>query len=367
MSVLSKKNVIFTLSPNVRYIYNRCRIGNRDWVGFGTNGCANYQDNPHFPFPAVRFKENTRDVCALREKERGDWKLLCCEEKKALYRASFCQTFAEFQCNTGQWKLILGFILISFTYSMWAMIYNHFYVYEPLPASFSKASQKAQLRRMLELRVNPITGLSSLWDYDNDRWKVAIVFALIGMAVANPVGLGYGTIATEASPPMDRRSRRIYNPDEMTKIEHHPSMAALLVNKELWCGAMLSVRVGSSNATSGGDVLRVSEIFFHPNYKPQTLEFNFAVLKLHKNLTFGKEQLSVDTIEYSRNNIVPHDAGGPAVMDGVLIGILSFSSKRCDQPDQPAVFSTIGAVAPWLETLGERSQKFQLRNTAIKI
>lgn len=56
-----------------------------------------------------------------------------------------------------------------------------------------------------------------------------------------------------------------------------------------------------------------------------------------------------------------HDAGGPAVMDGMLIGILSFSSKRCDQADQPAVFSTVGAVVPWLESLGDMTQKVQLR------
>lgn len=54
-----------------------------------------------------------------------------------------------------------------------------------------------------------------------------------------------------------------------------------------------------------------------------------------------------------------HDAGGPAVMDGMLIGVLSFSSKRCDQADQPAVFSTVGAVANWLDNLGEK--KVQLR------
>lgn len=70
---------------------------------------------------------------------------------------------------------------------------------------------------------------------------------------------------------------------------------------------MLSVRVGSSNATSGGEVLRVSEIFFHPNYKPQTLEFNFALLKLHKNMTFGKEPLRVEAVEYSKDKVVPID------------------------------------------------------------
>ncbi|XP_075985627.1 uncharacterized protein LOC142982828 [Anticarsia gemmatalis] len=172
MWVALKSNKVYKpLSLQARQIYNRCRIGNRDWVGFGINGCANYKDDAHFPFPAVRFKENTRDICALREKEKGDWRMLCCEEKKALYRASFCQTFSEFQHNTGQWKGIMGgvFLLTSFTF--WVFMFNHYYVVEPLPASLARTAQKAQLRRMLELRVNPIDGLSSKWDYDNDRWK----------------------------------------------------------------------------------------------------------------------------------------------------------------------------------------------------
>ncbi|XP_047520373.1 cytochrome c oxidase subunit 4 isoform 1, mitochondrial-like isoform X1 [Pieris napi] len=155
----------------VRTTYNCSRIGNRDWVGHGVNGMANYKDDAHFPFPAVRFKENTRDICALREKEKGDWRLLCCEEKKALYRASFCQTFSEFQHPTGQWKFCVGWALFLTSFTFWMVMFSHYYVWEPLPSSFSKESQKAQLRRMLELRVAPIDGLSSRWDYDNDRWK----------------------------------------------------------------------------------------------------------------------------------------------------------------------------------------------------
>lgn len=63
MSILVTKNILFTQPlANVRTIYGRCRIGNRDWVGFGHNGSANYKDDAHFPFPAVRFKENTRDI-----------------------------------------------------------------------------------------------------------------------------------------------------------------------------------------------------------------------------------------------------------------------------------------------------------------
>ncbi|XP_030027379.2 trypsin-7 [Manduca sexta] len=266
------------------------------------------------------------------------------------------------------------------------------------------------------------------------------------------------TTTTRAFPPLDRRYRRIYNPDEVASIEDFPFMAALLVNKQLWCGAvvidtdrvltaahclqlqynnrffreyvkMLTVRVGSTNATAGGELLQVIEIFFHPNYKPTSLEFNFAILKLHKNMTLRRKEAPVDVIEYSRDKIVPvdnkimflgwgsvlgmsgtggqvllqqvelpvydladcqevygrdlvtrnnfcagfitvkknvcnHDAGGPAIMNGKLVGILSFSSKRCDEADQPAVFSTVGAVVPWLEKLGEK--KVQLRNTALK-
>ena len=57
--------------------------GNRDIVGFGFNGLPNYEDKCEYPAPAVRFKENTADVVALREKEKGDWKALSIDEKKA--------------------------------------------------------------------------------------------------------------------------------------------------------------------------------------------------------------------------------------------------------------------------------------------
>lgn len=57
--------------------------GNRDLVGYGMNGTAQYTDNEDFPFPGIRFKENTTEVLALREKEKGDWHALSLEEKKA--------------------------------------------------------------------------------------------------------------------------------------------------------------------------------------------------------------------------------------------------------------------------------------------
>ncbi|KAI8433039.1 hypothetical protein MSG28_013904 [Choristoneura fumiferana] len=139
------KSSLLPWSARIRHarIHGRCRVGNRDYVGY----------------------------CALRQKECGDWRMLCCEEKKALYRASFCQTFSEFQHPTGLWKVVLGGIFFTTSFSFWFITLYHHFVQEPLPASYSLESQMAQFRRMLELHVQPIDGLSSNWDYDYDRWK----------------------------------------------------------------------------------------------------------------------------------------------------------------------------------------------------
>ena len=57
--------------------------GKREIVGFGWNGLPTYVDRCEFPFPSIRFKETTPEILALREKEKGDWKKLTIEEKKA--------------------------------------------------------------------------------------------------------------------------------------------------------------------------------------------------------------------------------------------------------------------------------------------
>ena len=61
----------------------RCVSGNRDIVGYGVNGAPIYADLPEFPCPAVRFRENSSAIMALREKEKGDWHNLTLDEKKA--------------------------------------------------------------------------------------------------------------------------------------------------------------------------------------------------------------------------------------------------------------------------------------------
>ncbi|XP_065171353.1 cytochrome c oxidase subunit 4 isoform 1, mitochondrial-like [Atheta coriaria] len=146
-------------------------IGSREVVGFGFNGQPNYVDRADFPMPALRWKEPTSDIKALREKEKGDWSKLSIEEKKALYRASFRQTFSEFKAPTGQWKSTIGMTLFFASMGLWLYMGMKFFVYNPLPPSFEKEAQEAQLRRILDLHMNPVEGLSSKWDYEKDDWK----------------------------------------------------------------------------------------------------------------------------------------------------------------------------------------------------
>jgi len=159
------------LIQQVAGVHGRSKIGSREVVGFGVNGEANYVDRIVSPFPAIRFKEDTPDIQALREKEKGDWKKLTIEDKKALYRASFCQTFSEMRAPTGRWKSTIGCAIGFMTLGWWMYVWAKVYVYPPVPQSFSEENRQAQLQRMIDLRIDQVDGLSSKWDYENNRWK----------------------------------------------------------------------------------------------------------------------------------------------------------------------------------------------------
>ncbi|XP_014243423.1 cytochrome c oxidase subunit 4 isoform 1, mitochondrial [Cimex lectularius] len=148
------------------------KLAGREVIGFGHNGEANYVDRSDFPMPSVRFGKKTPAIRELQEKEKGDWKKLSMADKKALYRYSFCQTLAEVEAPTGEWKSILGFSLILISSSLWLFMFTKFFGHNPeLPESFSENRKRAQLRRILDLKMDPIEGISSKWDYENDKWK----------------------------------------------------------------------------------------------------------------------------------------------------------------------------------------------------
>merc|ERR1712055_598863 len=119
-------------------------------------GEVTYIDSVMAPFPAIRVKE-----------DQGDWKKLTLEEKKALYRASFCQTLAEVEAPTGEWKTILGMCLIGLSLGLWGFLFIAFNAYAPIPDTMvNEEKVKAQIDRMVAIRVNPVEGLTSNYDYE---------------------------------------------------------------------------------------------------------------------------------------------------------------------------------------------------------
>lgn len=160
------------INPETRSQHVLEHIGRREMVGFGTNGLPIYDDRPDFPFPALRYKEITSELQGLFEKQKGNWNELTKGEKKTLYRANYRQTFAEFKAPTGQWMEIIGYSLILCSLGVWMFIFFQIFIAPPKPDSFSPARVRAQMRRMIDLQVNPITGFSSNWDYEKNDWKV---------------------------------------------------------------------------------------------------------------------------------------------------------------------------------------------------
>lgn len=153
--------------------YWRERVGNREMVGYGTNGLPTYSDRLDFPFPAIRYKEITGELHGLFEKQKGNWNELTKEEKKKLYRASFCQTFQEFRTPTaGKASEIIGYSLILISVGIWVFIIFQFTIFPEKPESFRPSNVRAQMRRMIDLQMNPVQGISSNWDYEKNDWKV---------------------------------------------------------------------------------------------------------------------------------------------------------------------------------------------------
>lgn len=150
----------------------KTEIGTREVVGYGYNGEESYIDSLHAPFPAIRFKEDTPEILKIKEKEAGDWKKMTLEEKKALYRHSFAQTLTELQEPTGDWKKVLGITCLFLSFSIWSMIWLKFYVYDPLQKTITDEEYvKASVKRMIDMRVNPVQGLTSNYDYEKNEWK----------------------------------------------------------------------------------------------------------------------------------------------------------------------------------------------------
>jgi len=150
----------------------KTEIGTREVVGYGMNGEEIYIDHVAFPFPAIRFKEDTPEILKLKEKEKGDWKKMTLFEKKELYRASFAQTLVETKAPTGEWKAVFGIALACVAIGMWGYVWLATYAYDELPITMTDEEHlKGKIKQQINLRVGPVDGFASHYDYENNRWK----------------------------------------------------------------------------------------------------------------------------------------------------------------------------------------------------
>lgn len=154
------------------WLQPRYKIGKREVVACGLTGRLDYHDRHDWPYPNIRWQEPSNHSIALHEKEKGDWSKLTIEEKKALYRYSYRQTFAEMDAPTGDWKFYLASVFTMLGVVAWLQLLFRVYVIKGRTVpTLSEESMRDQLETMINLHNGPVQGVSSLWDYEKGMWK----------------------------------------------------------------------------------------------------------------------------------------------------------------------------------------------------
>ncbi|XP_066558342.1 cytochrome c oxidase subunit 4 isoform 2, mitochondrial isoform X2 [Amia ocellicauda] len=131
-----------------------------------------YCDRRDVPLPDIPFQRTlSSPQLSLKQREGGSWKELSMDEKIALYRIAFNQTYAEMNKPTNEWKTVVGGILIFLGLTSLIVWWQRVYVYPPKPHTLTEDWKALQAKRMIDMRINPVEGFSSKWDYEKKQWK----------------------------------------------------------------------------------------------------------------------------------------------------------------------------------------------------
>uniref|UniRef100_W5MG49 Cytochrome c oxidase subunit 4 n=1 Tax=Lepisosteus oculatus TaxID=7918 RepID=W5MG49_LEPOC len=131
-----------------------------------------YWDRRDTPLPDVPYqRELSGPQESLKLKERGSWKELTREEQIALYRMMFKQSYAEMKKPSNEWKTVVGGVFIFIGITSLVVWWQRVFVYPPRPHTLTDEWKAMQAKRMIDMRVNPVEGLSAKWDYERKEWK----------------------------------------------------------------------------------------------------------------------------------------------------------------------------------------------------
>ncbi|XP_053556939.1 cytochrome c oxidase subunit 4 isoform 1, mitochondrial [Bombina bombina] len=131
-----------------------------------------YVDHRAIPLPDIAFVEHlSADEKGLKEKEKGTWSSLTARDKLDLYRIKFHESYAEMNKGSSEWKTILGGTLFFIGFTAFVVLWQRKYVFGDVPYTLSDDWVAMQSKRMLDMRVSPVEGFSSKWDYDKNEWK----------------------------------------------------------------------------------------------------------------------------------------------------------------------------------------------------
>ncbi|KAG9460664.1 hypothetical protein GDO78_020336 [Eleutherodactylus coqui] len=88
-----------------------------------------------------------------------------------VYHIMFNQTYAEMNKPNQEWKTVLGGVFFFVGFTGIVMWWQRVHVFPPLPHTLEEEWVAMQTRRMLDMRIGAIEGLSSKWDYEKNEWK----------------------------------------------------------------------------------------------------------------------------------------------------------------------------------------------------